>query len=70
MKDPSKKRNRIIDLILILLVIILGFFLYTLIGNEWTLSGSSGDLGPFEQIANSMGAFGRNLSAMFGRMLP
>jgi hypothetical protein len=74
MKEPGKrKRSWMVDGILILLVIILGYFLYSLVGGDWnaiTQIGSPGDPGPFGDVAGSMGAFGRGLNDMFGNITP
>ena len=74
MKDPGKKRRSwIVDVILVILLIILGYFLYTLVGGNWNpinQLGSPGDPGPFGGVADSVGAFGRGLRDMFGNMTP
>ena len=68
--EEKKRRSWIIDVILVVLVIGLGYFLYTVIGGELTASDVGGELGPFEQITESLGAFGRGIRNTFGRMVP
>ena len=69
----KKKRPWVIDLILVLLIISLGYVLYTLVGGDWNpinQMGSAGDPGPFGGVAESVGAFGRGLRDMFGSITP
>ncbi len=74
MKYPGKKRkNWIADAILVILLISLGYVLYTLVGGNWTAItqlGSAGDPGPFGQVAESVAAFGRGLRDVFGNIAP
>jgi hypothetical protein len=73
--DPGNERKvSILDVVLVLLIIALVYYLYTIIGGDLTvlsrLGGSSGGPGPFEQIGESLGAFGQGLRGLFGDMVP
>lgn len=74
MKDPdNNKRNWIADVIIILLIVILAYVLYSLIGGDLssiTRMGKPGDPGPFGGVADSVGAFGQGLKDMFGNIAP
>ena len=69
-----KKRSWVIDLILILLIIGLGYLVYTMIWGD--LNGLINRLGSenisniFDSIAGSVGAIGKGLKDSFGRMAP
>jgi hypothetical protein len=70
----DKKRSWLIDLILILLIIGLGYLVYTLIWGDWgglisRLGG--GDISNiFDGIIGSVGAIGQGLRDSFSRMAP
>jgi hypothetical protein len=67
MEDPGKKkRSWIVDVILILLIIILAYVLYTFVGGGWTPGDMAGDADIFKPIAE----FGQGLRDMFGKMVP
>jgi hypothetical protein len=73
--DPGNKRKiSVLDVVLVLLIIALGYYLYTIIGGDLAvlsrLGSSSGGQGPFEQIGESLGAFGEGLRDIFGDMVP
>ena len=74
MKDPgNKKRNWIADVIIAIVIIILIYALYDLMGGSLsgiTRLGSPGDPGPFGGVADSVGAFGQGLREMFGNVAP
>ena len=70
----NKKRSWMIDLILILLIIGLGYLVYTLIWGDW--NGlinrlDSGDISNiFDGIAGNVGEIGKGIGDSFGRMVP
>ena len=70
----NKKRSWIIDLILVLLIISLGYVVYTLIWGDWggliSRLGSGDISNIFDGIAGNVGAIGRGLKDSFGRMAP
>ena len=70
----KKKRSWIIDLILILLIIRLGYFVYTMIWGDWTgligRLGYEGNPNIFDGVVGSVGAIGRGLNDMFGSVRP
>ena len=67
MAGPGEKRkNPIVDVILVLLVVVLIYVLYRLVGGHWTPGDMSGGVDIFGSIA----AFGQELRKMFGNMLP
>jgi hypothetical protein len=75
MKDPGNKRKiTILDVILVLLILIVGYYLYTITGGDLSalsrLGNSSGGPGPFEQIGDSLAGFGKGLRGLFGNMVP
>lgn len=69
-----KKRSWVVDLILILLIIGLGYLVYTLIWGD--PNGLIGRLGSenvsniFDSIAESVGAIGKGIQNSFSRMAP
>jgi hypothetical protein len=70
----NKKRSWMIDLILILLIIGLGYVLYTIFWGDWNGLISrlgSGDISNiFDGITGNAGAIGKGLKDSFGRMVP
>ena len=70
----NKKRSWVIDLILIVLIVGLGYIVYTLIWGD--LGGvisrlGSGDISNiFDGIAGNVGTIGSGLKDTFGRMVP
>ena len=70
----NKKRSWVIDLILVLLIIGLGYLVYTLFWGDWHGLVSrlgSGDISNiFDGIAGNVGSIGEGLKDSFGRMAP
>jgi hypothetical protein len=70
----NKKRSWMIDLILIVLIIGLGYLVYTLIWGDWNGVISrlgSGDISNiFDSITGNVGAIGKGIRDSFGRMAP
>jgi hypothetical protein len=70
----EKKRSWIIDLILIVLIIGLGYVVYTIFWGDW--NGlinrlGSGDISNiFDGITGNVGAIGKGIRNSFGRMAP
>jgi len=75
MKDPGNRRKvSLLDVILFLSILIVGYYLYTIIGGDLAalsrLGSSGGGAGPFEQIGDSLAAFGEGLRGLFGNIVP
>ena len=75
MKDPENRRKfKLLDLIMILLVIILVYVIYTTLGGDLMaitrLTESPGGSNPFKQIGEGLSAFGQGLSDLFSGMVP
>ena len=66
----KKKRPWIIDLILILLIIGLGYFVYTMIWGDWggliSRLGNKGNSNIIDGIAGNVGSIGQGLRDMLG----
>jgi hypothetical protein len=70
----NEKLPRIIDLILVILIIGLGFIVYLMIWGDWTglmnRLGYSGGSDIIAGVVESVDAFGNDLRDMLGGMLP
>jgi hypothetical protein len=70
----DKKRSWMIDLILILLIVVLGYIVYTLFwgdGHGLISRLGSGDISTiFDGIVGNVGAIGDGIKDSFGRIVP
>jgi hypothetical protein len=70
----NKKRSWMVDLILILLIVGLGYIVYTLFWGDWhgliSRLGSGDISNIFDGITGNVGAIGEGLKDSFGRMVP
>ena len=70
----NNKRSWVIDLILILLIIGLGYIVYTMIWGDWggliSRMGGGGVPNIFDSIAGNVGAIGQGLKDTFRGMVP
>ena len=66
----NNRRNLIVDLILALIIIALVYFLFQLVGGDWSLSSLSGGPDPFGNVLNGLKSIGEGIQGMFGNLVP